>query len=302
MSKIIFYTDLHCGGNHQLINNGKDISLWGELALDMASALNHYAKNNRCDVIIHGGDETFYDEDPGKHFVNAQETKKVICNTSRDVIRAIGNHEPLNPEHMDSLNFTPYGAVPNSPLGIFVAQPQIVVENGVTLYEYPESMPQDIINTANKHDGSLIVAGHFAFDRHEQGYPKIYPPERLYAYRETLNKQKEYSFEQPIPLNQISNPNGQILSLHGHEHRYRLTTQGMFNSLTMPSISQQDALNPGRPCGLFCEIDKDDKTSAFSIIYKKITLNENNHQKYTVRKVSQDYMHDNYHRPVIPEV
>ena len=293
MSKIIFYTDLHHGQYAQKTSEGVNISLWGDYALEMVEALNHYAQTHDYQTIIHGGDESLWTREKEMHKTRANEAKEAITNTTCQVVRAIGNHEPLN--YID--RFPKSGIVTDTPIATYLCQPDILKEDGKTIYEHPQSMPMDIINAANNNDGLLIVAGHYAFDRQEQDWPKIYPPNNnVYGYRETLHKQKDFSFEKPIPIDALENPNGQILSLHGHEHRFRLTTHGRFNCLTMPSIVQHDIIRDYGPCGLFCSIEKTKNT--LSVQFKKINLHALKPKESTVTDVDIGYMQKHYFRPV----
>ena len=291
MVKVIFYTDLHHGDIRYDKQGNRDISLWGNFSLPMATALNSYAENNDGALIVHGGDESQFNHDRNKHLQHATEGRKSITDTSCDVILNIGNHEPLP---VNFSEFTPHGLYEHDEVSLYVAQPDIVNKNGVTIYEYPLSMPQDIANAVNDHERPLIVSGHFAFDRHEQGYQEFHPPNQLYGYHDTLPKQESYSFETPLE------GSGKILSLHGHEHRFRLTKHGNFNCLSMPSIIQDDPLDTGRPCGLFCEITTDDSSGELTVAYKKINLNVDDPKNSLITSVTQEYMQRNYFRAVQP--
>lgn len=297
MTKFIFYTDIHHGIVMKAARSNS-VNILGPFAISMQRALNAYAEKQGIDTLLHGGDEaTFIKKQkyPMEHLDATKEMFSVMNEFSGDVIRTIGNHEPT--DYINDLSFSPstlIKGVSNSSLNIALCQPSIDLVGKKIIYSYNQNKLCSIFNN-NILKMPLITMGHFAFDRPTQGFPEIHPPNSGYAYKESA------TFIRTI-LQTIESANqGAVISLHGHEHRFRLTTSEGFRCLTMPSIVQEDRLKEDEPCGLFAEIDLNDTTNALSITFKKIILNTENPEQSEVRKMSQKYMQNYYYRPFIPK-
>lgn len=296
MTRIIFYTDIHHGDVMKALRDSS-VNILGPFAIPMQMALNAYAEREEIITLLHGGDETTSIRKPKypREYLDVSKKMLTVMNAfSGHVIRAIGNHVPI--DYIDELRFPPSGlikGVSNCNLNVALYQPVIEKIDGKTIYDYHPERLSSHFNDREIGQGALIAMGHFAFDRPAAGFPPIHPPSGGYAYQENSELIRAMLQEKEIANS------GSVLSLHGHEHRFRLTAAEGFRCLTMPSIVQEDPLNKDRPCGLFVEIDINDSTGELTFAFKQIHLNEDNPESSKVETVSQKYMRDNYYRPYI---
>ena len=287
MTKIIYYCDLHQGPLHEP-SEPTDVRLHGHCAFDMNRALLEYAWHNNIDDIIHGGDEsTFVKGDLSHHMRRATLIGGSMQYQAGDLHRVIGNHDPIT--RLKELGFQTesYKKQPHkSKNRIVILQPQIKQTCSQAVYDYHIPRVSRIFPPAHSKT-NLIVASHWALDRMERGYPKIYDP-KGYAYHDNTEELKK----------RLAKHAGEVISLHGHEHRFSLTTTLGFQCLVMPSIIQADIVDENKPCGLFVEIADENEDGSLRFTFKKINLNAENPEVSQIETVDLAYM-QRYHRPVL---
>lgn len=298
--KAIFYTDLHKGGLKEPAISF-DVRLHGQMAFDMNCAIFDYAEKNEINDVIHGGDEsTFVSGDLAHHMRRATEIQSTMHYQGGDLHRVIGNHDPSS--HLAELGFKTQSYKknnPNSKNWITICQPTIGIQKGQTRYSYdPKAILKNLPSYGTR-SNNIIIASHWAFDRMERGYPKVYDI-KGYAYHDETNLLKTR-----LKGNARKNIN-RVLSLHGHEHRFSHTVNLGFNCLVMPSIVQANIDNYDQACGLFVEIT-DEKTPDKSLSWEfKQIINPRletdrfgmSEVAYDVQPVDLDYMRQ-YERPVM---
>jgi len=298
IDRFIFYTDPHYGplsGGRSLF----DPILYGTDALNLQFAIHHFANTNAISLIFHGGDECAFTPDLMEHFKRAHAASIPLRNFDGHVIRIAGNHD-YQPG-LNELGFSKAGlqdALLMSNTKIIVGTDQIIKEDGRPVYTFNEEATCRSINTPSSTGEeilSTLISSHAAYDRSIIAkYPYDFgPKDKGYMYRQNADQ----IFETLCELG--ARKPGAVLSLHGHEHGFRLSDQSGYRCLTMPSLVQEDMETPGRPCGLFCVIDRDRITGTFNIHGKQVILDKNNPEdpaKATVRDYSLKAMNDNYGR------
>lgn len=289
MSKILYYCDLHHGSKRPAYDE-KSVFLHGDFALRLQAAISTYVSQNNIHSIIHGGDEAFFDLDKDRFKARAEEMANSINLTPVPVHRVIGNHEPIS--YLEELGFLT-SSFNNTADGIplVVLQPTIHIADKVVHYQYdPDSSLDHIEQVTNGRN--IIVPSHWALDRIPRGYNSVSGSNKGYRYHdntEVISKR----------LAEFADGNtSRVLGLHGHEHRFAMTTTLGFTCLTMPSIVQADLDNSDLPCGLFAEITDDGEDGSLRIAFKKITFHSATSDNFTVHDVTKKYM-DRYFRPVI---
>lgn len=296
VDRFIFYTDPHHGPQ----SGGRspfDPVLYGPEALNLQFAINHYANENDIPLIIHGGDECAFTPDLVEHFKRAKEASVPLKSFNGQVIRIAGNHD--DQRNLEELGFSKVGIqenifMPNTK--VIVGTDKIIHGDGPPAYTFDEEATCESINASSpERILSTLISAHPAYDqRIVAKYPYEFgPKDKGYVYRQ--NSDEIYRTLCELGAR---NP-GTVLSLHGHEHGFRLTDESGYQCLTMPSLVQDDMEKPGRPCGLFCVIERDRITGVFNIYGKQVLLDSNtpaNPEKATVRDYSLETMNDNYKR------
>lgn len=295
MSKIIFFTDLHHGGDI-IAPADQKLSLWGAAwGLPMLKAMIKYGEKTPLTTMMHGGDElTFLHantlsekigiptkkrEATQQYLRNAHQTKNLMLSSRLPFARVIGNHDPIG--HLDKMGFNrashifSKSALPHT--DIIVCQPTVRFDNGRALYEYD---PDHIIALIDESQNpNLIIGSHWAFDREELGISG----KNGYAYTDKTSEIRSYLEAQLRDGKKHS-----VVSLHGHSHRFRLGQTGPIDMLTMPSIVQNDQDMPEFPCGFFVEIEENEHSGELTLAFKRIRLVDETGDKYVVQDVSQE--------------
>ena len=300
MAKFIYYTDLHYGPDIPR-QNKHGINLLGSTAPYIQDALINYAEKSNIKTIIHGGDETTYHPIPEKWFERAQKASALMQQFNGTMIRVIGNHD--YDARATDLGFEKHSFLTqiDESLPAYILQPTCMHTEQTSLYKYHKNDANNLRqHTGTIEDSSnLIIAGHWALNRQERGYPEMYH-KIGYAYKDNCNDIKNAL--KALPLKSA-------MTLHGHEHRFALSTlpdRRQITHLLMPSIVQHDINDLTKPCGIFVEINDETKSGQLTWEFKKIlpprdmahdTLRQ---RKITVTDLSHHQMKA-YSRPVRPE-
>lgn len=308
MAKIIYFVDLHYGRKssdgtlHQ-----RDLSLHGERALDLVHAIHGYAGRNNIDIAVCGGDEANFTPEPGKHLERAQWISSHINRIpTSHVYRQIGNHEPL--PHLNRLGLLSGEKVHNFGANkLVLLRPEIELnDEGKAIYSYDGG---NAIKEANrqlikKRSSNLILAGHWAFDRQQAEYPRLsHPHDKGYFYQDNLSQLFNFLCDAG------KKEHHSIVSLHGHEHRFRMSQSGSYSCITMPAITQtyiphdNDNNDYKGPCGLFVEITDETPDGSLRYNFKQVMLPHWSEPDYDAfdlepKDVPLEYMRK-YERPVM---
>ena len=308
MTKIIYFVDLHYGRNSSDgILHKSDLSLYGERAIDLVHAIHGYAGRNNVDIVICGGDEANFTPVPGKHLERAKWISSQIDSIpASHVYRQIGNHEPL--AHLTELGLlsskTAHSINRNQ---LMLLRPEIsLTDQGKAIYSYDGVSLIDSARKklAQKTSKSLILAGHWAFDRQQAGYPeRSHPHDKGYFYQDNLSQLFNFLCDEGRKEQRI------ILSLHGHEHRFRMANSGSYSCITMPAITQtyiphdNDNNDYKGPCGLFVEITDETPDGTVRYDFKQVVIPDWKIADYDAfdiepQDVPLEYMRK-YERPII---
>ncbi|NCO03452.1 MAG: hypothetical protein GW903_04600 [Alphaproteobacteria bacterium] len=290
---LLFATDFHQGPDIR-----HKVSLWGSLADDLHFLTIDFCQREGIGIFMNGGDQSSYNSDITKHHQAAERSYQRAQEFRGFYAHVVGNHEPTQPSWRDKLIRKSYSinqnAMPSTK--IIVAQPRIkVIEKaGKKRYRYKYGNKKDgnteiigLIDDITPDQCNLIIGSHFAFDR---------------SKRKIGNKSNKKSYyvdnthDISEKLRAISRFRRSIVTLHGHEHCFSISSTGNLTSLVMPSISQEDVDQPNRPCGLFAVVSECLELG-ISIEFKKITLpNIGNTGDAKIETVSPEYMH-RYSKP-----
>lgn len=291
---MIFVTDFHYGID---IINGT--TLRGSFAHELHQALIDYAHESDIRLIVDGGDQSSYTAHEDKHIEQAQAALRTANTFRGDYATAIGNHEPRYAPVLKEMGHKTHLVTQQAleRTDIIVHQPRIkqtTAANGNPLnkYWYGNNRLTSALQEADQ--PNLIITGHWAYDRVARGLAKKTTKtdgRSVYRYLDTTHNVLPRLHAQNEMVRQS------MLTLHGHEHRFSLTDTLGFQCLAMPSISQADAENERRPCGLFATIH-DGKMYGLSARFHKLTLPEvGQGHNYRVEEVSEDYMRQRYGQP-----
>ena len=288
MSKFLYYVDIHHGETRHPYD-ASSILLHGDHSIAMQRAVNAYAKNNNITAMIHGGDESYYDNDLTLFRQRAGEIADEIKKSSVPTYRIIGNHEPIL--KLDDLGFLKGSFTrAHDATTLVCLQPEITEPAQLVQYSYAPDKTKNIL-TGIPAGQNIIIASHWSFGRITRGYGRTSRADKAYLYRDTLHDLNDN-------LKQIAGGNPRrVLNLSGHEHRFSFMTDLGYQCLVMPAIVQNDIDEHGKPCGLFAEITDDADDGSLRITFRKISLNTEDPENSTITTVSQDYM-QRYFRPI----
>ncbi|MCI5060529.1 MAG: metallophosphoesterase [Alphaproteobacteria bacterium] len=293
MAKFVYYTDLHHGPD--VLRTRKDgVDILGSYATCVHEAVLSYAQKEGIKTILHGGDETTFHPIETKWLERAFNAAALMRRFSGHMIRVLGNHDYDEAPHL--LGLPPNSFLTNieDTLPAYILQPSCRHTGEKWLYEYSKKAANRLEvhkSEIEKHD-TLILAGHWAFDRIERGYPALYDKVG-YAYQDRAD---------PIKAKLQEFDLSHILTLHGHEHRFVLSTtpatktSAKMTHLIMPSIVQHDINDETKPCGLFVVIDDESDNGKLSLHFKKVVLSDDR-KTTSVQDVTRQEMKA-YKRPV----
>lgn len=287
MSKIIFATDFHIGGNLIAPKPG-DITIWGQdWGTPMLTALLNYSDRTPEATFISGGDEiTMLHEGrrlpksdvKRRYFRNAAATRDLLLKSRVPVARVIGNHDPIG--HLDSMGFNRAShvfrrqALPHT--DVVILQPRIYTGEKCW-FEYDADHAIAVIDEAT--NPNLIIGSHWAFDREELGISA----RSGYQYRDNTARIREH-IETKIKQGKLHS----VVSLHGHSHRFRYGKTGPIDMLTMPSFVQNDRQVPELPCGVFVEISEDKNNGELTTQFKRLLLKDEKGLEPVVTDIGRD--------------
>lgn len=268
METLIVYTDLHHGPNFEK-KAPDDVAILGSYALQMQQALGQYARLHQIRHMRNVGDRSSFGNEE-----LAREVAQVIHDAEQTITTDIGNHDPY--DLAEALGFETMTRVmdqylmPSTRLiSCHLDREEEVA--GVALCHYGHDAGA-ILEAAQLDDKSVsnrLLFSHWAFDRTARGYPPSSDPNKGYIYIDNL---------QGVHKRLSELQQGFALSVHGHEHRFRMCQYGRYTSLVLPSMVQEDIddrtkpLDQKRPCGLFAEISENPNGEGLRVEFKKITL------------------------------
>lgn len=292
MSKIIFFTDLHHGGN-LLARYDEDVSIYGEQwGLPLLRGLITYAESTPRTTLIHGGDEVTFKKEINRgpnelpyqrrkaalrqYLANARDISNAAIYSRVYLGRTIGNHDPIKDLDKLGINRTSHifsrGAIPNT--DIIICQPRFRREKGKGfIFSYDPDHIIDLIEKSNSEN--LVLSAHWAWDRKKMGISG-----KGYQYEDNTDEIRTY-LDEKLNAGSLNS----VLTLHGHSHRFRMSGREEFATVTMPAISQNDYDMIDLPCGIFAEITINDATGRLSIAFKQLRLEDASGEKIIVQKI-----------------
>lgn len=293
MAKIIFFTDLHFGGNYQS-RDGSRFDIHGkDWSLPLLKALISYGKKTPGTIFIHGGDEVHYlqpsnrDTRQSPQEIKKQTHKKYLANArtiSNEILyshvsfaRAIGNHDPIG--NLDRMGFNrlshifSQSALPHT--GAIVCQPQLDFSGEKTRFFYD---PDHVISLIDEVEApNLVLTAHWDFK-----HRKKLIPGGNYLYENNTAIIRNY-LEQKVRDGKLHS----VFTLHGHSHNFRFNQSGLIDMLTMPSISQSHLSIPEFPCGIFAELEENKETGEVEVTFKRIIPTDSEGKNYVVQTVKK---------------
>lgn len=292
MVTIYYYCDLHNGADRSPTGDN-DVAIYGTKATQLQKPIIADAVQTNVDHIIVGGDLCTYDPScPTKHANKFTEAHRQLDSFDGDSHIVMGNHDPLTTAMQREVNVETHSVEITPEAGLIVCQPDVSYDSDCnTIYSYDaDTIMAQVSDMAEAGKKTIILSGHWAFDRPVRGYENEKKPVNFYHFDEGHGIHDRL-------VKFLKDHDIQIVTLHGHEHRYEFNQYagGRYTSSVMPALTQEDVYDRGKPCGLFLEINIGD-SGTVSFIFKKVTAAVKSlSQPAKIETVTENYM-DCYRR------